>query len=399
MEAGALALVFEERVMPRAMSAATATAGAVAAAGAAAAAAAAGGEGGAGVAYEEAEAETEGGPEHLVSFEGLMTWPDVQEHLAGDGGENIRHEMARHFELCDSDGDGYLSFSQFLRWVELCDLNPEDHLQVTESDLDNEYARLGGTTTKGVNLDQAVSYPPVKRWAASASLDRAALSTIWGGDGQETSEGITKDAAGFKAFCRHCEVKSSASHQMRLKDLQKSASSQEAEAKASLCAKIAAKLGSRPDLEELKKTRIYRVGGLDPAMVHLEQNLIAISLKEQLLARPAVEDLEKRGIKPRSERKVRLERNSSMLREALDSTMKHDDAQWRSHPSELAAGSREEVSAFLQKSLSKRLSLDRLTNKGVYVVDTDASYALLVHQVLRAHRGFGLSSAELVAGL
>lgn len=53
-----------------------------------------------------------------------------QEHLVGEGAEDTKHEMARHFELCDSDGDGYLTFSQFLRWVELCDLNPEDHLQV-----------------------------------------------------------------------------------------------------------------------------------------------------------------------------------------------------------------------------------------------------------------------------
>lgn len=54
----------------------------------------------------------------------------LQEHLVGDGREDTKHEMARHFELCDSDGDGYLTFSQFLHWVELCDLNPEDHLQV-----------------------------------------------------------------------------------------------------------------------------------------------------------------------------------------------------------------------------------------------------------------------------
>lgn len=56
--------------------------------------------------------------------------------------------------------------------------------------------------------------------------------------------------------------------------------------------------------------RIYRTGGIDPAMVHLERNLISISLKEQLLARPAVEDLEKRGIKPREGSKV----NSGALR-------------------------------------------------------------------------------------
>lgn len=44
LEAGTLALVFEERVMPR----------------------------------PAAHVESEGGPEHLVSFEALMTWPDVQ---------------------------------------------------------------------------------------------------------------------------------------------------------------------------------------------------------------------------------------------------------------------------------------------------------------------------------
>lgn len=54
----------------------------------------------------------------------------------------------------------------------------------------------------------------------------------------------------------------------------------------------------------IQRNRIYRAGGLDPAMVHLERNLISISLKEQLLARPAFEDLERRGIKPREGGKV-----------------------------------------------------------------------------------------------
>lgn len=49
LQAGNLALVFEERVMPRP-------------------------RGGGGT----AEDEHEGGPEHVVSFEALMTWPDVQ---------------------------------------------------------------------------------------------------------------------------------------------------------------------------------------------------------------------------------------------------------------------------------------------------------------------------------
>lgn len=39
------------------------------------------------------------------------------------------------------------------------------------------------------------------------------------------------------------------------------------------------------------------------------------------------------------------------------------------------------VSALLEKSLSKRLEKTLLTNKGIYIDDTDASYALLVHQV------------------
>lgn len=48
-------------------------------------------------------------------------------------------------------------------------------------------------------------------------------------------------------------------------------------------------------------------------MVHLERNLIAISLKEQLLARPAIEDLEKRGIKPKDGTKVRRTRTYAIL--------------------------------------------------------------------------------------
>eukprot|EP00903_Cladosiphon_okamuranus_P008378 g8056.t1 len=382
MDAGTLALVFEERVMPRAAKADGATAAAT--------------TGGGGV---EADAEHEGGPEHLVSFEALMSWEDVQEHLDGEGGENAKHEMARHFELCDSDGDGYLTFSQFLRWVELCDLNPEDHLQVSDANLDDEYVRLVGAG-HGVTFDQALSYTLVKRWATSASLDRNSLGAMWVQDGEGSPEGTSKQAEGFKSFCRQCEARSSAAHQMRLKDLQMNASSEGVKAKANLKAKLAAKLSARPDLEELKKSRIYRAGGLDPAMVHLERNLISISLKEQLLARPAVEDLENRGIKPRDGRKAKLEDNISKLSQTLmDVTMQHDDAQWRSHPSVLGAGPREEVSALLQKSLSRRLSFDQLTNKGIYVVDTDASYALLIQQVLRTHRAFSLSSAQLIAGV
>ncbi|CAM9115622.1 unnamed protein product [Laminaria digitata] len=375
MEASTLALVFEERVMPRSGDKA-------------------------GVEGEEADAESGGGPEHLVSFEGLMTWPDVQEFLGGEGGDDAKHEMAQHFELCDGDGDGFITFSQFLRWVELCGLNPDDHLQVTDADLDAEYAKLGGESDKGVSLEQAMSCRLVKRWSTSASLDRKELDLLWGGS---DSAGSMKRADKFKVFCRHCESRSLVAHEVRLADLQVEASEEEAKASNSLNlhlrAKLSAKLSARPDLEELKKARIYRAGGLDPATEHLERNLIAISLKERLLARPALEDLEKRGIKPQQGTQTQLEKNSSKLRQALDLTMQHDDAQWRSHPSQLGAGPREEVSALLQKSLSKRISIQELTNKGIYVVDTDASYALLVHQVLRTHRGFVRSCAQLVTAI
>lgn len=76
MQAGTLALVFEERVMPRAS--ASASFGAAGSAAGSVASGDGGAGGGGGVVCEEAEAETEGGPEHLVSFEALMTWPDVQ---------------------------------------------------------------------------------------------------------------------------------------------------------------------------------------------------------------------------------------------------------------------------------------------------------------------------------
>ena len=46
----------------------------------------------------------------------------------------------------------------------------------------------------------------------------------------------------------------------------------------------------------------------------------------------------------RNEKQARLEENTSKLSQTLmDSTMQHDDAQWRSHPSVLGAGPREEV--------------------------------------------------------
>lgn len=45
-----------------------------------------------------------------------------------------------------------------------------------------------------------------------------------------------------------------------------------------------------------------------------------------------------------NEKQARLEDSTSKLNQALmDSTMQHDDAQWRSHPSLLGAGPREEV--------------------------------------------------------
>lgn len=44
--------------------------------------------------------------------------------------------------------------------------------------------------------------------------------------------------------------------------------------------------------------RVYRSGGLEPATELLERNLISIGLKEQLLGRPALKDLERRGILP-----------------------------------------------------------------------------------------------------
>lgn len=53
LEASTLALVFEERVMPRVRCGVD-------------------GEG------QAADTENEGGPEHMISFESLMTWPDVQ---------------------------------------------------------------------------------------------------------------------------------------------------------------------------------------------------------------------------------------------------------------------------------------------------------------------------------
>ena len=40
--------------------------------------------------------------------------------------------LQAYFDVCDHDGHGGLTFSEFLRFVDLCDLNPDHHISVED---------------------------------------------------------------------------------------------------------------------------------------------------------------------------------------------------------------------------------------------------------------------------
>ncbi|CAM9543726.1 unnamed protein product [Discosporangium mesarthrocarpum] len=242
----------------------------------------------------------------------------------------------------------------------------------------------------GITLDGASEFRLVKRWAVFASLGQHDLEELWG-----RSPADRGDVTAFKAFCRACEAKSMEAHKKRLSQVRAEALKAEAKAKDSLKTRLVRKLTERPDYEDLKQARIVK-DGVSPAAQLLERNLIAVHLKHELLNRPAMEELERKGIKP----KVDWHQQScARLMEALDPTLQHGDGAWRSHPHQLISGSFDEVSGKLLAHLTKRSSKEELTNRGIYILDTDANYASLVHQIVRASDGFRVSTAQLLSGL
>ncbi|CAM9409106.1 unnamed protein product, partial [Choristocarpus tenellus] len=338
LEASMLALVFEERVMHRANTSSK--------------------EGG----EFEDDLVRGHGQQRLVSLEALQSWPDVQVWYISAGGKKAEHDACLYFNACDQDGDGFLNFSQFLRWVELCDLEPEFHIKVDDAELEWDFSRLAHGESS-ILFEKACTYRLVKRWALSASLDQDTLAELWMAEaGSEQGDVNT-----FKTFCHECEERSMVAHNKRLFQVRADAVEAKAKAKESLKARLVTKLTQRSDYNKLKEARVIKEG-ISPAATLLERNLISIHLKQQLLARSALEKLQERGIET-SEEQV-----GGSLNGCLGADLREEVSSPR--------GLREIwVSGLLQHQLSKRSTVEELANKGIYIDGTEASYALLIHKV------------------
>jgi hypothetical protein len=59
----------------------------------------------------------------------------------------IPHTSQAYFDVCDSDSDGELTFSEFLRFVDLCDLNPDDHISVEDELLEAAFTRIAAAAS------------------------------------------------------------------------------------------------------------------------------------------------------------------------------------------------------------------------------------------------------------
>jgi hypothetical protein len=80
--------------------------------------------------------------------------------------------------VCDSDSDGELTFSEFLRFVDLCDLNPDDHISVENELLESAFTRIAAaaattaTTTpaagSGASPVQLISFRDACEYKVSA---------------------------------------------------------------------------------------------------------------------------------------------------------------------------------------------------------------------------------------
>jgi hypothetical protein len=90
-----------------------------------------------------------------------------------------QHTLQAYFDVCDSDSDGELTFSEFLRFVDLCDLNPDDHISVEDELLESAFTRIAAaaattaTTTpaagSGASPVQLISFRDACEYKVSAS--------------------------------------------------------------------------------------------------------------------------------------------------------------------------------------------------------------------------------------
>lgn len=186
--------------------------------------------------FEEAAGEDAA----TVSLEKLTSSTSAIASLIQDS----EREIFTYFDVCDHDGDGEITFSEFLRFVDLCDLNPEDHIGVDDVMLEAAFAKIisagGDPAASTVSLDQATTFKLLARWISNAQLDRKAVDALFAGN-----EGVV-DQLGFISFCRRCEAASAHAHALRLEEMRASAKTECEEGKVSLKNSLLQKLTSRP---------------------------------------------------------------------------------------------------------------------------------------------------------
>ncbi|CAM9195659.1 unnamed protein product [Chrysoparadoxa australica] len=316
-----------------------------------------------------------------VTFAALKSWSSVDEYIK-QGGDGAEQQLASRFDSCDLDKDGSITFSEFLHWVELCDL--EGPVEMSDEDLAQAFTTLAQGQEQ-LGLEEINTYAPVRRWATQANLDHKALEALMGGPD------VKADAPGFVAFCRQCESAAAAAETARKAELREEADGAQAEAKSSLKALLVQKLRDRPDYEELREQRIVQ-GGIGPAAMHLERNLVSNYLKQQLAQRPTLEALEQQGIILPEEVGQAHQEAASKVEQALE--MRHDDAKWRMDHSQLEGGSREAVKKALERKLSARAPPPDAAAASESSAPA-AYYAVLLRELVRVSSRFGATAQEL----
>ncbi len=282
-----------------------------------------------------------------ASLEALRAaWSPIADFVADQ-----EQEAYTFFDVCDHDGDGEITFSEFLRFVELCGINPDDHIGVDEDLLRTLFAKScarGSSCNPGcvqqeetssavsprLSMADACNIKLVARWIDQAELDHASIVNF-GGDEDSV------DLETFISFCRRCEA-ASAHAQISRSEAARACAAEEAKVlKETLKQKLINKLNHRPDLDKLKEAHMIK-DDVSAAAFHLECDLIAIHLKQ----RPTLECLKERGIllseglsEEHAHAAKAIEQSS-----LFDKTMQHDDAAWKACQDELEGGARSEVS-------------------------------------------------------
>ncbi len=327
--------------------------------------------------FEEAAgggAEPGTGWQHTASLEALRAaWSPIADFVADQ-----EQDAYTYFDVCDHDGDGEITFSEFLRFVDLYGINPDDHIGVDDDLLRSLFAKACARSHSSpgheekedptdadalprLSMADACDIKIVARWIQQAELDRPSVVNFWGDED-------AVDCEAFISFCRRCEG-ASAHAQISRNEAARACATEEAKAsKETLKQKLISKLSHRPDYDELKASHMIQ-DEMSAAALHLECNLIAIHLKQKLSQRPAIEHLKARGILlPKGLSEEHAYAAHAVEQSALfDKTMNHDDAAWQASPHELDGAARSEVSSNVCHCCSILLRPPPLPKCNVYV--------------------------------